>query len=329
MISETDILGIIPIISKMRIWYRREKEDFRGIANATKLHYHSFMKKITLMILLCTVFVSGVFLFAPKKSHVTTGKPVIASTILPLSMIVKSIAGDDFDVVTILPAGASPHTYEPTPSTIGKLKGAAVLFAIGHGLDDWSVALAKSAGVAGRVVVDANIRLQEDDPHYFLSLTNAGIIGQTVRDELTRLYPEKKEIFKRNETVFAGILHATSVNAKNALEKTGNPSIATFHGAWNYFAGNLGLQVAAVFEEYPGKEPTPAYLQEFGKQIRTSGVRVIFAEPEFGTTLLEPIAKDLGVKIAILDPEGSANGAKTYDELIQKNVDEIVKANIQ
>jgi zinc transport system substrate-binding protein len=287
------------------------------------------MKKVVgigIVIILC------VAVFVNRALHipvVTTDKPVLASTILPLSMIVKSVAGDDFSVITVLPPGASPHTFEPSPQSITMLKNSRILFAIGHGFDDWSIGIAQASDGVKHVVVDSNIRLQDNDPHYFLSLTNAGIIAQTVRDELTRLYPEKKELFKRNETVFAGVLRAVSVNAKRDLEKAGNPKIATFHGAWNYFAGNLGLQVVAVFEEYPGKEPTPQYLQEFEKNVRESGVKVLFAEPQFGTAMLEPIAKDLGVTIAILDPEGNASGAKSYEELITNNVKEIIKANTQ
>jgi zinc transport system substrate-binding protein len=297
------------------------------LTNATKLQYHQGMKK-ALVIGVALIFLATVVVYIfPHKKTVTSGKPVIASTILPLSMIVTSIAGDDFSVVTLLPAGASPHTYEPSPQSVTALQHARVLFAIGHGFDDWSIRISQSAGNVNHVVVDSNIRLQENDPHYFLSPTNAGTIAQTVRDELTRLYPEKKEVFKRNEIVFAGTLRAVAINAKQDLEKAGNPPIATFHGAWNYFAGNLGLQVVAVFEEYPGKEPTPQYLMEFEKHVRESGVRVIFAEPQFGTKLLEPIAKDMGVKIAILDPEGNASGAKTYEELIANNVNEIIKAN--
>jgi len=285
------------------------------------------MKKMAAIVLVLSVFLIVSTFVLSRKEAVPTGKPTLAATILPVSMILTSIAGEEFSVVTVLPAGASPHTYEPSPGNIGKLKGASVLFSVGHGLDDWSIALAKSAGVANRVVVDANIQLVDDNPHYFLSPVNAGIIAQTIRDELTRLYPEKREIFTQNEIAFAGSMFGAYTQGKDILVKIGNPPLATFHGAWDYFARDFGLTIAAVFEEYPGKEPTPQYLKEFEKQIRESGAKVIYAEPQFGTALLEPIAKDLGVKIALLDPEGTVTGAKTYEELISKNIDEIVKAN--
>jgi len=44
---------------------------------------------------------------------------------------------------------------------------------------------------------------------------------------------------------------------KQKLASVGNPPLATFHGAWRYFARDLGLTIAAVFEESPGKEPSP------------------------------------------------------------------------
>lgn len=291
------------------------------------------MKNAINFLILFIVVILFIFILAPNNVKKSTGKTVIVSTIAPLSTILSAVVGDTFTIETILPPGASPHTYEPSPSDIGKMKGAKVVFAIGHGIDDWSINMTKAAGNAKHVVVDKNIVLLKSsdpdkegvDPHYFLAPTHAIMIAKTVADELSQIYPGQSSLFKANATAFDSQMTEIRKQVMADLQSVGNPPMATFHGAWNYFAADLGLTVSAVFEEYPGKEPTPQYLMEFEKQIRESGVKVIFAEPQFGTALIEPIAKDLSVDIATLDPEGGASGITTYEGLIRKNVDVIVK----
>ncbi len=42
-------------------------------------------------------------------------KPVITVTIEPLRYFTEAIAGDEFTVVSMVPKGSSPETYDPTP----------------------------------------------------------------------------------------------------------------------------------------------------------------------------------------------------------------------
>ncbi len=52
-------------------------------------------------------------------------------SIEPLKYIVEGIVGDDFEVATIVPAGASPETYEPTPAQMEQMEAAKMVFAVG------------------------------------------------------------------------------------------------------------------------------------------------------------------------------------------------------
>ncbi len=84
----------------------------------------------------------------------------VAATIFPLYDLVRNVAGPAVEVVLLLPPGASPHTFAAKPSTIRALTGSAVIFAIGHTLDDWAVRLAQGAGVSRTIVVDTQLHLR-------------------------------------------------------------------------------------------------------------------------------------------------------------------------
>jgi zinc transport system substrate-binding protein len=66
----------------------------------------------------------------------TAGKSVdggitIAVSIVPQGAFVRAVAGDDIDVVTLVPPGYSPESYDPPPSLMQKLSDASIYFTIG------------------------------------------------------------------------------------------------------------------------------------------------------------------------------------------------------
>jgi ABC-type Zn uptake system ZnuABC Zn-binding protein ZnuA len=258
----------------------------------------------------------------------------VAATIFPLYDIVRQVAGRVADVVLVLPPGASPHTFEPAPSSVRALDGARVLFVVGHGLDDWAARLARGAGVTRLALVDAGIALRRAhgaidgrvDPHYWLSATNAKAIARTVAAELARLAPERRADIDDALAAYLTRLDAADAEVRRLLADLPARKIATFHDGFGYFADAYGLEVAAVFEPYPGLEPGPQFVIEFQRKIRASGVRVVFTEPQLSVDALRPIARDMGVTLAILDPLGGLPGRAGYIELLLFNARAVVAA---
>lgn len=303
--------------------------------------------KFKLLFLIIVIAVVGLFLFASKSIKIDqSSKPKVAASIFPLYDITKNIAGDELDVSLVLPAGASPHTFEPTPQDVQKIYHADVMFVVGHGLDNWTQDLVESSQVKNTITVDKNIQLMhgedehdhehedEDheeesdgiDPHYWLSVPNAILIAEQIKDELSSIYPEKASDFELNFSRYEMTLQNLSDEINSDVKSLKSNEIATFHGAWSYFAKDHGLDIVATFEEFPGKEPTANYLREFEQEVRASGTKVIFSEPQFSTLALASTAKDLGVTISTLDPIGGAEGRLTYEQLMRYNVGQITSA---
>ena len=51
-----------------------------------------------------------------------SGDKIITVSIAPFKYFVEEIAGNDFTVNVMVPAGADPHIYEPFPEQINKLR---------------------------------------------------------------------------------------------------------------------------------------------------------------------------------------------------------------
>ena len=196
----------------------------------------------------------------------------VAATIFPLYDIVRQVAGPVAEVVLILQPGASPHTFEPTPAGVRALAGARALFVVGHGLDAWAARVAHGAGVSRLVQVDAGIELRRVaggvDPHYWLSAPNARAIAGAVAAELERLAPDRRGEIRHSLAAYQARLDVADAEVRRLLADLPSRRIATVHEAFAYFADAYGLEVAAVFEPYPGLEPSPRFVVEFQKKVR-------------------------------------------------------------
>jgi zinc transport system substrate-binding protein len=299
-----------------------------------------------LLLLSAVLFLIISFVYVNYRSVVIPSGDKVAVTIFPLYDIVKNIAGDEVKVVNILPPGASPHTFDPTPQEVKKIVGSRAIFSIGHGLDNWSQILAKSVDINNIITVDKNIELIDSthehgevedehehesesdgkDPHYWLSVPNAIGIASQIKDELSNLFPEKTSQFEENFNDYEIRLQNLDTDIYSKFKKLPNNKISTFHNAWAYFGRDHGLVITTTFEEFPGEEPTVEYLKEFQKKIKDNNVKVIFSEPQFSTKSLEPIVKDLDITISTLDPIGGVPGRESFEALMNYNAEKIINA---
>ena len=121
-------------------------------------------KSITLIIVALIIVVGIIFAMSNRNTPGQEKENKVGATIFPLYDITQQIAGDEFDVVPMLPPGASPHTFDPQPSLVKDLQGSRAIFAIGNGLDEWASTLAESVD-ASIVVVDTDVDLRETEGH--------------------------------------------------------------------------------------------------------------------------------------------------------------------
>lgn len=268
-----------------------------------------------------------------QKTSVTTlpEKPRVAATIFPLYDIVKEIVGDVATVDLILPPGASPHTFEPTPQIVRRTQEARVIFAIGYGLDDWSLDLANDPSLVQTVEYGIALRSPKEkdhgpiDPHYWLTAQNAMRISETVRDRLLTEFPEQEDQLNQNFEVYLKKLEELDTTIKNKLAPLQNKTLITFHDAWYYFADAYDLTIAATFEPTVGREPTAQYLAELSKLIEQTHVRVLYAEPQFSPIGMEALISNKNIRIVTIDPEGGGAGSTSYISLMRSNVETIVQ----
>ncbi len=296
------------------------------------------MRKTIILILLCLtpIWIQG----CSKGPEPATGKPRIAATVFPIYDIARNIAGDRLDVIAILPPGASPHTYEPSPRQLRELEGVALVFSVGHGLDDWTAVLIETLPNARKIVVDDGINLIElsateargghghegANPHYWLSTINGKLIARNIAAEVIKLDPAGAGDYEANLEVFLAKLDSAGERIRRRIDGLPTKKMMTFHNSWAYYADEFGLEIVGTFEPFPGKLPTPRYLAELHELAKRHGVKSLFSEPQLSSETAASFVSDMGLELYALDPLGGVEGREDYIGLLEYNSEIIERA---
>lgn len=109
-----------------------------------------------------TVLTAGCFSYEPPPAQFDDDglreSVEVAATVAPHAWLVSRIAGEDFRVVTALPATADPHSHTPTDAEVSRLARARILFRSGVPFENGSWLSALSA--RGVEVVDLRQGIQ-------------------------------------------------------------------------------------------------------------------------------------------------------------------------
>ncbi len=306
-------------------------------------------KSIIIAIVILLALVS--FVASKKDNNLLTKedqKNKVATTIFPLYDITRQIAGDEFEVVLLLPAGASPHTFDPQPSLLKELQESKAIFAIGYGLDNWSTTIAQSIN-APIIPLDHNIDLRATvdehdehddndhdnhvghnhgpiDPHYWLSIHSAEQITTNIANELSELDPANADLYQNRAETYKEKLESLEDELENKTQSLSNKNIISLHDAWYYFAEEFNLNLVGTFEPSAGKEPSPRYISELKDAVDKYDVSTLFMEPQLSQTSIKSFTNDNNLSIAIIDPLGGVEGRNSYIELMRYNVDQVVTA---
>lgn len=289
---------------------------------------------------LAQILICWFFILVANSSYAERMKVVVS--IYPLGDITKQVGGEKIDVKVMLPPGASPHTFEPTPFEMMELHNARVFVKIGAGLEFWAEKMLNASGSKGLIVVDASSglplirvihshglaetpkksKLESADPHVWLDPVFVTMIVDKIADALSRADPYGKAYYTERAEKYKRDLETLHNEISERVKSFKVKEYVTFHPAWDYFSTRYGLRVAGVIEESPGREPGPKHIAKIVNRIKKLKSKVVFAEPQFNPKISEVIAKEAGAKVLFLDPIGGPNikGRDTYMGLMRYNL---------
>lgn len=242
-------------------------------------------------------------------------KPILTVTIEPLRYFTEAIAGDHFEVVSMVPKGSSPESYDPTPQQLVNLGKSQAYLRIGYiGFEQaWMKRLQANHPEMKVFDTSQGVNLIRDkghwhgdhfheggvEPHIWNSASNANMIAENIYTALCELDPHHQTEFQERLDVLKKTIRQTDKNVRTFLENA-DSTFLIYHPALSYFARDYGLKQISI--EEGGKEPSPATLRDLIETCRQENAHVIFVQQEFDQRNAQLIADELGIDIIAINP---------------------------
>jgi zinc transport system substrate-binding protein len=263
----------------------------------------------------------------------------------PLAWLAREVGGPAVEVGVLVPAGANPHTYEPSPRQAARLSQARLYFSLrlpfertlvprlagstpGLEVVDASRGVERLAagdhaggppqprvhgsGAASRLARRGELELDAShDPHLWLDPQRARAIAENMAVALARADPARAGAYAANLARLDQRLVRLDRRLAAILAPAEGRTMLVVHPAFGYLAHAYGLKQVAI--EHEGKEPGPRRLARLMDLARELGIEVIFAEPQFPEAASRAVARAIGGRVVTLDPLAADYAANLED----------------
>ncbi len=229
---------------------------------------------------------------------------------------VERIAGEHWNVHTVVPAGQSPETYEPTPREMMAVAESQAYLRIGRiGFEmAWMSTIQEnnphlrvfdlSEGVMWIEGQCTHHHHDYDhgsmDPHIWNSTDMAQIIARNTLDALCAIDPAHASDYEKNYRALTAEIDSTGRVLHTMLDTVSHRTFVIYHPALTYFANEYGLTQLSI--EADGKEPSAASMKALVDEAREAGVRVVFVQQEFDRKHAESLAAEIGARVVTINP---------------------------
>ena len=258
-------------------------------------------------------FLTILMMCACGNSSHQNEKPTLTVTLEPLRYFTEAIAGDHYEVVSMVPKGSSPESYDPTPQQLVALSRSQAYLRIGYiGFEQaWMKKLEANAPDMKVFDTSRGVDLIRGEghsdhfhqggvePHIWNSTRNASIIADNIYQALCELDSTHQEEYKIRLDSLKKTIAQTDANVSTFL-KNADSTFLIYHPALSYFARDYGLKQISI--EEGGKEPSPAQLKTLIETCQKEKAHVIFVQQEFDQRNAQLIADELGVNVVSINP---------------------------
>ena len=284
------------------------------------------------------IFAAIVFSILTFSSSIQAKINVVAS-IKPIHSLVASVMDGVGEPSLIVDGSASPHTFQLKPSHAKLLQNADIIFWIDKDLENFLVkplsSIAKKSKKISLMEINSIKKLKfreknifvekhddhkghkehddhkghkehahgEFDIHIWLDPENAKTMSMEIAKELSKIDPKNKLIYESNAKKVSFKINKMMKEIKKEINK--DAAFVVFHDAYQYFEKRFNIDAVGALTVNPEVLPGAKQLTEIRKEIKHEKVKCLFSEPQFNPSIAKAIAKDTGVKIAVLDPLGA------------------------
>ena len=230
----------------------------------------------------------------------------ITVSIEPLRYFTEQIAGNRYKVVTMVPGGMSPETYEPTAQQMMALNESTLYIKVGQiGFERTWMSKLKANAPHIRIV-DTSVGITPVktlngiiDPHTWMSCRNARQIAYNIFNALKQTNAKDSAYYRANLNKLLTKINATDQEV-NKLLAGKTKAFLIYHPILTYFAHDYRLTQIPIEEE--GREPSANQLQSIIRLAKQQKIKTLYIQKQFNNRNTEIISKDLNLPSTPIDP---------------------------
>ncbi len=290
------------------------------------------MKKIT------AVLLAVVILFLCTGCSRRTEKEIkfrVVTSFYPLYIMALNITdgvdGIQVDNMAGQQAGCL-HDYQLQSKDMKNIEQADVYVINGAGMEGFMDKV--TAQLPNLKVVDSSESIPfiedesgEPNPHLWVSISNYIQQVDNIEKGLSAADPKNSGAYRKNAQEYMARLSILRDQMHKELSGITQRDIITFHEAFPYFAQEFDLNIVQVINREPDSQPSARELAETIRLIRSTGVKAVFAEPQYPKSAANIVAKESGAEVYTLDPAVTGPDNKNaYLDAMQKNLAVLKKA---
>ncbi|MFZ5754371.1 MAG: metal ABC transporter substrate-binding protein [Bacillota bacterium] len=293
-------------------------------------------------------------------------KLTVYTSFYPMYDFTKRIGGDKVKVINIVPAGAQPHSFEPSTKLLAELTKAKLFIYNGAGMEHYIEKLKEAVKGTPLILVETSAGLDliksnlehkyeheeehkkehhdekdkkdekkdayEDhehdgiDPHTWLSPGNALKQGEKILQALNQVDAANKDYYEKNYQAFKEELSKLDREYQETLSKCKRKEIVVSHESFGYLARDYGLKQIPVMGLNADAEPTPGKMKEIINTLKEHGIKYIFFETLVSPKISETIARETKAQTLVLNPIG---GLTEKDLQAGKDYFSIMRENLE
>ena len=236
-------------------------------------------------------------------------KPLAVATIEPYASLARAVLGDGWQVESLVPAGANPHVFSPTPADVRKVAAAKLVIMNGLGLDDWLIdklvkpnnlqaAVYKAAdSLGGRTIA---LPSGAPDPHVWTDPLLMTFVVCDIARAAGELDLEHAEDYLKRARVYKQKLFDLNEMTAARLAKAPTRKFVAFKNPFSYVAARYLLERVYLITPNPAAEPSPRELAAAAKVLRQNRLGYIIA-PLQTKREAEQVARSLGAEAVLID----------------------------
>ena len=259
--------------------------------------------------------------------------PKVATDIPPVQSLAARVMQGVGKPESILPPGATPHSYSMRPSEAAKLADADIVFWVGESLTPWfgyailglaadavSVELMKAPGIAlldfhedehGHEDEHDHTHPGDKDPHIWLDPVNGKAILAEIAAHLAEIDPANADAYAANATTGAAEFDALAERVEAIVAPVRGKAFVTAHDGYVYFEHRFEIESEGAVELSDAASLGPARLDRIRHVIHDHNVSCVFIEPQLDPKLTQMVAEGTDARIGTLDAGPAGRSARS------------------